>query len=504
MGVLQKLHQHSDRYFRMQVLLAHGGATRERGASRHRRGRGEQGRDERVAAHARAHPRRRPVASCPSAGAARRGAALPVPSVATVHRARQDYRASSEVRGTSSQTDDAGSTTSIRPTQQDVVAHVPHGTADDVRAAVGRGESRAAGVARAHRARRAPSISTNGPAAIADRAASDWRSRWRAKSASRSAKRAARSARCVAILRYYAGEAVRAIGEVIPGAGRRRAAVHAARAARRRRAHHAVEFSARDSAVEGRARARVRQHRRAQAGRERRRRWRVLLAETAAAAGTAGRRVQRGARRRADRRRGAASRAPEVRAVSFTGSGRGRRARSRRSPPRATSATRRRWAARTSRSSCPTRTSAGRGAHRRRRDALRRAEVHGDEPRRRRARGRETSSSTELRAQVDGAAARPGDGSRASAVGPVISAHVARLDSRRARATWTPRRCTSAACRRRRRLREWLLPRADGRARRRRRFGARAARAVRPGARDVRAPTISTTRSSSRTTRRTG
>ena len=25
MGVLQKLHQHSDRYFRMQVLLAHGG-----------------------------------------------------------------------------------------------------------------------------------------------------------------------------------------------------------------------------------------------------------------------------------------------------------------------------------------------------------------------------------------------------------------------------------------------------------------------------------------------
>jgi DNA-binding GntR family transcriptional regulator len=26
MGVLQKLHQHSDRYFRMQVLLAHGGA----------------------------------------------------------------------------------------------------------------------------------------------------------------------------------------------------------------------------------------------------------------------------------------------------------------------------------------------------------------------------------------------------------------------------------------------------------------------------------------------
>ena len=27
MGVLQKLHQHSDRYFRMQVLLAHGGAS---------------------------------------------------------------------------------------------------------------------------------------------------------------------------------------------------------------------------------------------------------------------------------------------------------------------------------------------------------------------------------------------------------------------------------------------------------------------------------------------
>jgi len=33
MGVLQKLHQHSDRYFRMQVLLAHGGA---KAASEHR------------------------------------------------------------------------------------------------------------------------------------------------------------------------------------------------------------------------------------------------------------------------------------------------------------------------------------------------------------------------------------------------------------------------------------------------------------------------------------
>jgi DNA-binding GntR family transcriptional regulator len=33
MGVLQKLHQHSDRYFRMQVLLAHGGA---KAANEHR------------------------------------------------------------------------------------------------------------------------------------------------------------------------------------------------------------------------------------------------------------------------------------------------------------------------------------------------------------------------------------------------------------------------------------------------------------------------------------
>ena len=30
MGVLQKLHQHSDRYFRMQVLIAHGGPTASR------------------------------------------------------------------------------------------------------------------------------------------------------------------------------------------------------------------------------------------------------------------------------------------------------------------------------------------------------------------------------------------------------------------------------------------------------------------------------------------
>jgi DNA-binding GntR family transcriptional regulator len=33
MGIVQKLHQHSDRYFRMQVLLVHGG---NKAASEHR------------------------------------------------------------------------------------------------------------------------------------------------------------------------------------------------------------------------------------------------------------------------------------------------------------------------------------------------------------------------------------------------------------------------------------------------------------------------------------
>ena len=49
--------------------------------------------------------------------------------------------------------------------------------------------------------------------------------------------------------------------------GRRRAGVHRARAARRRRADHAVELPAHDRRLEARAGARRRQHRRAQAGR---------------------------------------------------------------------------------------------------------------------------------------------------------------------------------------------------------------------------------------------
>ena len=220
----------------------------------------------------------------------------------------------------------------------------------------------------------------------------------------RGARRGRRAAST--ILRYYAGEAVREIGEVIPAAGAGRAAVHPARAARRRRADHAVELPARHPAVEGGAGAGVRQHRGAQAGRG------------VVARGRAARRD--GRRRRAPRRASSTScsatappsarrcsSAPEVRGGELHRLGAGRRARS----PRSRRERNIRYQtemggknvaivlARRRPRQAAALTAAG---------AMRYAgpEVHRDEPRRRRPRAVEDAFLDELRAPGRGAAAR--------------------------------------------------------------------------------------------------
>jgi aldehyde dehydrogenase (NAD+) len=75
------------------------------------------------------------------------------------------------------------------------------------------------------------------------------------------------AARAGYIFKFFAGEAIRAHGELVPSVrpGHRRR--DHARAGRRGRHDHAVEFSARDPRVEDRACARVRQLRRVQARR---------------------------------------------------------------------------------------------------------------------------------------------------------------------------------------------------------------------------------------------
>ena len=97
----------------------------------------------------------------------------------------------------------------------DIVAYVPEGVADDARRAASAAADAFERVVVAHGRRRAPITSIAG-ASRSRTARKSWRRPSRARSESRSAKRAARSARCVAILRYYAGEAVREVGEVIP------------------------------------------------------------------------------------------------------------------------------------------------------------------------------------------------------------------------------------------------------------------------------------------------
>ena len=131
-----------------------------------------------------------------------------------------------------------------------------------------------------------------------------------------------------------------------PRAVARRAAIHASRAARRRRARHSLELPSRDPALEGGSRARVRQHGRPEAGGS------VLEGRLAArrdrARGRAPRRrLQRAARLRSGRRQGAplGTRRPRRELHRF------RERSARVSPPprrRATSAIKPRWAEKTS------------------------------------------------------------------------------------------------------------------------------------------------------------
>ena len=81
----------------------------------------------------------------------------------------------------------------------------------------------------------------------------------------------------------------------------------------------------------------------------------------------------------------------------------------------------------------------GGGAHRRRRDAIRRPEVHGDEPRRRRARSRRTRSSPSSGARSKALPLGPVTDADA-AVGPRDQRAVARRDPARARRPATPER----------------------------------------------------------------
>ena len=134
MGVLQKLHQHSDRYFRMQVLLAHGG---ERANAEHRAiAAAVRAKDFDVgcAADARAHSRRRQVASRVAARAARScGAARSVGRAVTAPvRSPEFHRTAIGERASPT----PGSPTSIRQMRTTCSAHVPKGTVDDVAAAV--------------------------------------------------------------------------------------------------------------------------------------------------------------------------------------------------------------------------------------------------------------------------------------------------------------------------------------------------------------------------------
>ena len=152
----------------------------------------------------------------------------------------------------------------IEPATEAVLAEVPRAASAEVDAAVARAKARAARRGARSRRRSGRARCTRWPTRSRPTTRS-WRCSRRATPASRSATRAARSAMVVDTFRYYAGAPERLLGDTIPVAGG--AGVHRARAARRRRADHAVELPAHDRLLEARAGARGRQHGRAQAGR---------------------------------------------------------------------------------------------------------------------------------------------------------------------------------------------------------------------------------------------
>ena len=126
------------------------------------------------------------------------------------------------------------------------------------------------------------------------------------------------AARAGYIFKFFAGEALRAHGELVPSVrpGHRRR--DHARAGGRRRHDHAVELPDRDPGVEDRAGARLRQLRRVQAGRPRARlRWALaeIISRTALPPGVFNLVMGRGSVVGE-----AIVRSPDVDAISFTGS----------------------------------------------------------------------------------------------------------------------------------------------------------------------------------------
>ena len=216
----------------------------------------------------------------------------------------------------------------------------------------------------------------------------------RARWASRSARRAARSRAASSILRYYAGEAVREVGEVIPAQARRLLQFTLREPLGVVGADHAVELPARDPAVEGRAGAGLREHRRAQAGGAvvavGDRCWPRCAAAAGLPAGVFNVVLGAGAvdgRRAPASRAGARGQLHRLGPVWARGSRRPRRQRNIRYQTEMGGKNVAIVLPDADLEQAAVLTAA-------RRDALRRAEVHGDESRRRRARGRGRASSS--------------------------------------------------------------------------------------------------------------
>ena len=268
----------------------------ERRASRDRRGRRDEGRERGEPADARAHPRRGAVAAS-RCSKEQRGSQARGSDRARDDALRRAFATSSPATGATSESD--AWIADINPSNGDDV--------DRPRAARHERRCRRRGGAQPPRRstagdrrpdRRAPSCFTKWAAAIGAR--SEEIAQLVAREVGKPIGEArGEVGRCVTILRYYAGEAVRATGDVIPAQAAGALQFSRASAARRRRADHAVEFSIGDSALEGGAGVGVRQHGCPQSRPNRRRSARSRWPRCAAAAGLPRRCLQRGVRGRA-------------------------------------------------------------------------------------------------------------------------------------------------------------------------------------------------------------
>ena len=213
----QKLHQQCDRYLRMQLALTHG-ETRANDEHRAHPRRRAQARRDGAPCSCCATTSSAPAARCAPSCETRRGIAAPRARAVTHVEHRSTPAAAQHFVGGAWRAGDVATRGSRR--RQPVATRAtssptcPRG-APPTWASPSTRPREALETWRACPARRAPSTCTGGrPRSPSGTRRS--RRRWRARSASRSARRAARRRARVAILRYYAGEAVRAIGDVIP------------------------------------------------------------------------------------------------------------------------------------------------------------------------------------------------------------------------------------------------------------------------------------------------